>query len=194
MLVQDIAPGQANANPGQLVLAGNYLFFSADDGTSGQELWALPLTSDLLANGGFELDANNDGLPDGWGSNNYATRSTAAVHSGSYAMRHYAKNNASYTISQAVSGLTAGQSYDFSSWVNIPSTNDRFTFSLEVRWRNGRNHAIGTSTIASYTAPTNGWSQASAALLAPPGATSAQIRMVVGSLKATIYVDDMTLR
>jgi hypothetical protein len=176
------------------VLAGNYLFFSADDGTTGRELWALPATSNLLANGGFELDANNDGAPDGWGNNNHVTRSTAAVHSGSYAMRHYDKNNSSYTINQAVSGITAGRSYDFSSWVNIPSTTDRFTFSFEVRWRNSRDRLIGTSTIARYSASTNGWNKASAALIAPPGATSAHIRMVIDSLKATIYVDDTTLR
>jgi ELWxxDGT repeat protein len=193
-LVQDIALGQTNANPAQLVLAGNYLFFSANDGATGRELWALPMTSNLLSNGGFELDANNDGSPDDWGNNNHVTRSTAAVHSGSYAMQHYARNNASYTINQAVSGITAGRSYDFSSWVNIPSTADRFTFSFEVRWRNNRDRLIGTRMIARYTAPTNGWSQANAVLIAPPGATNAHIRMVVDSLKATIYVDDMTLR
>jgi ELWxxDGT repeat protein len=193
-LIQDIAPGRANANPGQLVLAGNYLFFSADDGTTGRELWALPMTSNLLSNGGFELDANNDSRPDGWTSNSHVTRTNATVHSGSYAMRHTANNNASYTISQTVSGLSAGRSYDFGGWVNIPNTSDRFTFTFEVIWRNSRNRAIGTSTLARYSRSTDGWSHASAALVAPPGATSAQIRMVVGSLKATIYVDDVTLQ
>jgi ELWxxDGT repeat protein len=193
-LIQDIAPGRANANPGQLVLAGNYLFFSADDGRTGRELWALPTTSNLLSNGGFELDTNNDGRPDGWTSNSHVTRTNATVHSGSYAMRHAANNNASYTISQTVSGLSSGRSYDFGGWVNIPNTSDRFTFTFEVIWRNSRNRAIGTSTLARYRASTNGWSHASAALVAPPGATSAQIRMVVDSLKATIYVDEITLK
>jgi len=78
--------------------------------------------------------------------------------------------------------------------VNIPSTTDRFTFSFEVRWRDNRNNIIGTSTIASYTAPTNGWNKASAALIAPPGATSAHIRIAVDSLKATIYIDDIALK
>ena len=62
------------------------------------------------------------------------------------------------------------------------------------RSRNASNRVVGTSTIARYTTPTNGWSEASAALVVPPGATSAHIRMVVDSLKATIYVDDLTLQ
>jgi ELWxxDGT repeat protein len=41
--VQDIAPGGAGSNPGSLTVVGRQLFFSADDGTNGRELWALPL-------------------------------------------------------------------------------------------------------------------------------------------------------
>lgn len=87
-----------------------------------------------------------------------------------------------------------GVSYDFSGWVNIPRTNDRFRFTLEVNWLNRRNRVIGTSTIANYTAATTGWSQTNAALIAPPDATSAQLRMVVDNLKATLYIDDIALK
>ena len=42
-MVQDIAPGSANSTPADFVIAGQHLFFSAEDNTTGRELWALPL-------------------------------------------------------------------------------------------------------------------------------------------------------
>jgi ELWxxDGT repeat protein len=41
--VQDIAPGAAGSDPRSLTVVGRRLFFSADDATSGRELWALPI-------------------------------------------------------------------------------------------------------------------------------------------------------
>ncbi|MCB9891761.1 MAG: hypothetical protein H6832_07980 [Planctomycetes bacterium] len=40
--IADIHPGPAGSNPTGFVRCGNFLFFSADDGTTGQELWVLP--------------------------------------------------------------------------------------------------------------------------------------------------------
>lgn len=47
-LVQDVALGPASSDPGELTLAGTNLFFTADDGTTGVELWALPLTGSSI--------------------------------------------------------------------------------------------------------------------------------------------------
>jgi hypothetical protein len=77
--------------------------------------------------------------------------------------------------------------------VNIPSTTDTFQFRLEVRWKNGSNTTIRTDSVHSYTAPTSGWDLASTTVHSPRGAKKAQLRMVVKSLKATIYVDDFVL-
>jgi ELWxxDGT repeat protein len=41
--VQDIAPGAAGSEPRSLTVVGRQLFFSADDGASGRELWLLPI-------------------------------------------------------------------------------------------------------------------------------------------------------
>jgi hypothetical protein len=150
--------------------------------------------SSRLANGHFEWDANTDNLPDSWTSNAKFTRSTASVHGGSYAARHYATNNSGHTISQTVSSLSAGATYSFNGWVNIPATSDAFTFTIDVQWRNASNAVISTSTIASYSAATSGWRQANASLLAPAGTTNALVRMVVTSLNATMYVDDFMLQ
>ena len=148
--------------------------------------------TNLVVNGGFELDANGDHGPDSWTSDSRATRSSTSVHSGSYAMRHYATDNSSYTIRQNVPNLVAGATYNFGGWVNIPSTSDSFAFKLQVRWRNASNSVIRTDTIKAYSASTGGWKQATASLVAPAGTTNAQVSMVVSSLNAKIYVDDIT--
>ena len=66
MLVGDINPGEQGSAPSSLTRSGLLLYFTADDGTSGRELWALNLL--LLSDGGVsgELrpDADSDGVPD----------------------------------------------------------------------------------------------------------------------------------
>ncbi len=42
--IQDIAPGDASSVPSYLIAVGHTLFFDADDGSSGEELWALPIS------------------------------------------------------------------------------------------------------------------------------------------------------
>jgi hypothetical protein len=148
----------------------------------------------LLANPAFELDTNADNRPDGWTTNAHVTRSNAARKSGSFAMRHTATDNSSYTISQKVTGLAAGSTYTFSGYVRIPATTDTFEFRLEVQWRNASNALIGTSPIKSFTTHTNGaWTAANASVQAPAGATSGTVAMVVSSLNATVDVDDLAL-
>ena len=94
-------------------------------------------------------------------------------------------------IAQTVNNITAGTTYAFSGYVNIPSTGDAFTFSLQVRWLNVSNTTISTHTVTSYTDGTNGaWEQMIGVLVAPTRAHSAEVRMQVQSLNTTIYVDD----
>jgi photosystem II stability/assembly factor-like uncharacterized protein len=152
-----------------------------------------PSTSNLLRNGGFELDANGDGRPDSWTSNPRMTRSAAVVHGGAFAARHQAADDSSYVVSQKVAAVAAGSTYSFGGWVNIPGTTDAFSLKLQVRWLDSANATIATKTVKTYTASTAGWVQAAASLVAPAGSTSAQVRMVVGSLNATIYADDFSL-
>jgi ELWxxDGT repeat protein len=42
-LVQDIAPGAASSDPSEFTAVKGYVFFTADDGRTGEELWAAPL-------------------------------------------------------------------------------------------------------------------------------------------------------
>jgi CSLREA domain-containing protein len=147
----------------------------------------------LLRNGGFELDDNNDAKPDSWSVNDRASRSNAVVHSGGYAMRHRAADNASYTIfSDTIENIRLNSAYNVAAWVNIPSTSDSFTFELQVRWRDAANNVVSTIPIRQFSAATNGWTSVSARLVSPESAAKAQVRMVVTSLNATVYVDDVT--
>jgi len=43
VLVKDINPGSAASNPALLTLAAGHLFFTADDGVHGTELWDPPV-------------------------------------------------------------------------------------------------------------------------------------------------------
>ncbi len=144
----------------------------------------------LLQNGGFELDANGDTRPDNWTSNSRVTRSAAVVRSGSYAMRHSATDNANYTISQTVAGVTAGTNYVLLGYVTIPPTGDTFTFNVRVRWLRSDGTIIRTDTARSFTRSTSGWEMARGVYTAPAGAVRARVEMNVSSLNATVYADD----
>ncbi len=148
--------------------------------------------ANLLANPGFELDANNDGLPDAWTAWANFTRSGAVVHGGSFAGRFQASVDTDGKTDQRVENLAAGTPYTLSGWVNIPATADAFTFKLQVRWMNSSNNTISTDTIKTYTAATSGWDQATGTLVAPAGTVKAEVKLVVSSLNATIYVDDFS--
>jgi ELWxxDGT repeat protein len=52
----DLAPGAASSSPDQITPAGDYIYFTADDGTHGRELWAVALTDviDRVFHDGFE--------------------------------------------------------------------------------------------------------------------------------------------
>ena len=150
--------------------------------------------NNLVANPGFELDANNDGSPDSWSSSSKFTRSSNGVfHGGSFVGKFFWNVDVDRTITQNVLNLAAGTPYNFSGWVNIPLTSDSFTFAFEVRWRNASNGTISTQTVKTYTATTNNnWDQATASLVAPALTASAEIRLKVLSLNCTIYLDDIS--
>lgn len=149
----------------------------------------------LVANPGFELDINTDTRPDSWGSDPRVTRSGLVKRSGSYAMGHAAADNSSYTVGSGVTGLLGGTVYNFSGNVNVPSTTDAFTFNLEVQWLSATGSVIGTSPISAYATHTSGtWTSVGKNLQAPAGTTRAVVRMVVTSLNAKIYVDNLVMR
>jgi hypothetical protein len=193
------APGSQNASVMNLYITDRGVDNNADPDENDGKVYEISLQEvqsgdNLLANGGFEDDANGDGKPDIWNKKTQFTRNagegSVTPHGGSFVGRHFAADNSGYTISQTVGAVTAGTTYHFNGWVNIPATGDSFTLQLQLHWLNANGSTISKKTFKTYSAATNGWNQASFSQLAPAGATNAQIRMVVKSLNAGIYVDD----
>ncbi len=111
------------------------------------------------------------------------------VHSGSYAGKVSSSIDVNLNPRNAVDNLTAGATYTFLGWVNIPPTSDIFKFQIKIEWRNGST-LIYRDTVAKYIGPTSNWEQATASLIAPAGTTNARVVLAIESLSATIYVDD----
>ncbi len=186
------APGSQNPGVMNLYITDRGVDNRQDPNENDGKIYELALgqIANLLSNGGFESDVNGDGKPDSWSANSHFSHSSAIVRSGAYAGRHFATDNTGYTISQTVAGLAAGSAYTFSGWVHIPATADTFSLKLQIRWQDSGGTTISTKTVKTYTAPTGGWTQATYSELAPSGTASAQVRMVISSLNAIIYVDD----
>lgn len=173
--------------------------FTAANGTSPDATQPFTLTVNnqtvvnLLANPSFEIDANGDNGPDNWTNTVRFRRSlNPDSHQGSYVGRFGGAQNSGATVTQSITGLTPGRTYTFSGWANIPAqTDNTFTFKLQVRWLNANGNTISTKTVKTYKAPTAGWNQATSNLVAPAGATRAQIRMVAGSLNGAFFIDDL---
>jgi hypothetical protein len=166
---------------------------TAGESTPSATANAAMAKANRLLNPGFETDSNTDGRPDSWTSSARFTRNTASTHSETVGGRHNGTAN-NYTISQARTGLTAGTTYDFAGWVNIPATSDAFTFRFDIQWRNSNNVVIATQTVATYTGATGGWVKAAGSYVAPAGTTRMQLHMIATSLSATVHVDDLAFR
>ena len=152
------------------------------------------LSDELLLNPGFEIDNNKDGRPDNWTTNKNFTRSVGRIHSGSFAGRHFATNNAGYNISQTVKYIAGNTNYSFSGWTNIPDTSDSFTYKIQLVWKNDGGSTLRIDTLNTYNSNTGGWKQTLATVVSPAKAASVMVRMTVASLNAYIFADDFSLR
>jgi hypothetical protein len=153
---------------------------------------SLPEAENLLANPGFELDANNDGFPDGWTTDPIFSRTNEIVHSGNFAGKYSATNSASANVRQTIENLTPGATYNVSGWVNIPQpAGSSLSFQPKVEWRNGST-LIYRDSLKKYTGATSGWDQFSGSLVAPAGTTNARLVLALTGLNGTIYMDDFS--
>jgi hypothetical protein len=163
---------------------------------TGTYFW-IYRTPNLLANGSFEDDSSPaDGKPDVWSTNKKFTRSSETTPvDGTYVGKFRATDNSGATIKQTVNNLTAGVTYSFSCWTQIPLTSDSFKFQYQMQWKNASNSTIKTETVKTYADDTNGvWNQAAKSLVAPAGTVKAIVMMKASSLNGTIYVDQCVLQ
>lgn len=144
----------------------------------------------LLTNPSFELDANNDGKPDGWGKSPKFIRVSTPKKEGSYSARLQAADNRAVTIKQKVKGLRANKTYKLSGWVNIPNTRDAFTFQVKISWYDSQKKLLRTDTIGTlFKSKTKNWVQVTQNIKSPAKTAYAQLQLVATSLGATIYLD-----
>ncbi|MDL1896756.1 hypothetical protein FBQ82_10800, partial [Anaerolineae bacterium CFX7] len=145
----------------------------------------------LVQNPGFELDADNNNIPDNWGANSKFTRANKPHYEGQYAGALGATDNRKVTIAQQIPNLSPGQTYSASCRVKIRKTTDTFTFKVQVRWLDSLNKAIRTDTIGkTFTGKTAGWEQVLREVVAPTGATAARFQFTATSLNAKLNLDD----
>lgn len=167
--------------------------------TNEGQVFRNDLPPQLLKNASFENENSADSSPSDWRTNRaqFSRSDAVPAHSGRFAGRFSATDDATGVVSQVVDGLTAGTDYAFQSWVNIPDTTDEFAFTMRITWRDANRSPIVDATIADITSDTNGdWrslTNPSDVFTAPPGAISALVTIKVQSLNGTIYIDDLLL-
>ena len=176
------------------VAADGSLYYLARGEGAVFKVQSTTTPTDLIVNGGFELDtAPADGKPDSWSSNSHVYRYGQLKHSGSYSMLHWATADSTYLVYQGIPNLQPGTSHTVGGWVNVLPTSDiSLQFHLLVQWRDAGNVTLRTDVVKSYTAPTNGWNQASGTFVAPPRTAYALVILLPVSLKGAILVDDVT--
>lgn len=153
-----------------------------------------PPTGNLLGNGGFELDADGDGRPDGWTANSSFMRSTQIpAREGEFVGRHATPGESTYNV-ESDAPVVGGQRYVLSGLMNAPENADRFKFLVKIKWR-GPSGNISTVTVAKFTDDTAGtWASFTGTVTAPSTATVGRVIMTVNGLNGTVYVDDFVLQ
>jgi uncharacterized repeat protein (TIGR01451 family) len=103
----DVNPGPAESSPLGFTLSGSRVFFSATNGTSGQELWALPLAPELFVS---PPSVDFGGRRIGTGPS--APSSVQIQNAGTSPL----------TVTSVVLGGSAPSSFGVSGWVGMPVT------------------------------------------------------------------------
>lgn len=164
---------------------------TAGSDTKTQSVVVNPPTSgpNLLANGGFE-SADVNGKPLAWHITSDFTQSSAQSHEGSFSGQ-LTGGDVTVSTYQPVS-VSAGTTYGFIGWANIPSTADIFTLRFKVQWRSGST-VISTVQVGKYADDTRGtWvSKLTTTLVAPAGATSARIIVSADSFIGPAFIDEL---
>ena len=163
------------------------------------ELYTSPASptgplGNLLANPGFELDANGDTRPDRWTSNPSVTLSEDEAHTGTLSMIHEAELDSTYAVAQRVTSVQPGQPYALQAYIKAPPIDDATGFSLavQVQWRDAANRVVGTAGPPAVRGATpSGWKKVTAVRAAPLNATAAVVRIVASSVRGPVYIDDV---
>ncbi len=149
-----------------------------------------PTGSNALANPGFEWDDDDDARADSWRGSTAALRMPAPHRSGEYSVRLQAADLDDNSTSQRVPAVPFGN-YRAGAWVNIPSTALEVSVVVQVQWLNAAGGVVSAQSIRSFTNDTGGaWVNATAVVVAPPGASGARLELDQRRTGYPAYVDD----
>jgi hypothetical protein len=88
----------------------------------------------------------------------------------------------------------AGETYDFSGWINIAAQTGNFNLQISVVALSSTGEELATFVGASYATTTIDWERFATSMTMPSGATQARIEIIGQDLGATVYIDDLDFR
>jgi hypothetical protein len=148
----------------------------------------------LLKNGSFEYDSNNDTHPDYWNANSYVSRSNIIVEKGLYSLLHQSNSIVGYDSYQNSFNITPGKQYTFSGKSYIYSLNPGASYSIYMRWYNSSDILLRKDLVKTYTVNTSTWDKVLKSVLAPANTYRGQIRMELRNFTGKIYADDFDFK
>lgn len=147
-----------------------------------------------IANNGFEIDADGNVRADTWSESARAFQGVDVKRSGAHSLMLNSVANRDFRVWQSVHNVHAGQTFDVSGWVNVPATDDAFTFELAVAWKDSKGQVLRVDSVKTWNAATGGWDKGAASFVVPQGTNSAVVRLNTANLAATVYVDDISFQ
>lgn len=157
---------------------------------------AASASGNPIVNGGFELDSNGDGLPDGWSvsipDSQFGVASGQAGTPEGQKLAVFPPSMKSFLVTQEVEAKQ-NESYEFSGWVDIPNAGGWFRLALTVIPLNDQGQPLASYDQASYTQPTDGWVQVKNRVTMPTYTTRARVQIKADVMRATAYLDDLRL-
>lgn len=144
--------------------------------------------ANLLQNPGFELDGDSWGGVPASGRNVVSTN----LHSGSKSLAMTFDTILTRIVDQVVTGIEGGTEYDVSAWIKTVGADDG-NGRIQIKWRDAAFVSL-REDFPGNVSGTSDWTQKSARLTAPTGATNVIVMLVGRCSTATIYFDDLEFK
>ncbi|RME19991.1 MAG: PKD domain-containing protein, partial [Candidatus Zixiibacteriota bacterium] len=152
-MLQDIFPGVGSSNPNGFMVAGSNLYFTANDGLTGVELWSMPLSS--FDRGAFSVTANATLIGEAAGTATFTVTRTGFFGATTVDFATVEGSAVAGSDFTAVGGTLSFAHGETSKTVTVPIVDDSLnegdeTFSLDLS--NPTNGAtLGTPSTAAVT-------------------------------------------
>jgi protein-L-isoaspartate(D-aspartate) O-methyltransferase len=151
-----------------------------------------------LVNGSFDLDANDDGKPDGWHYQRQTTMCEDAAMDGQYCLRFENKDPA--LISQAlqgsaINGRTVGTLH-LNYWVRcdgiVPGREISDQAAVVVHFYDNIRREVGTTVLGKWRG-SFGWQNAKSTVIVPSNAKELIIRIGLNGAQGQLDLDDLQM-